>query len=135
MVRDIRDQWKIIFLDPILSLSSSDLSYNKNIIKMNRLGQTLEFSWDTCICKIGDDQETVKSPSIWNFPVRWKPAMLKMQCVYVAGTMAIRCLLQVKMKFRLKFFHLQSQSKLLWHFFVFWPSQCWFTRFGKLQQL
>ena len=27
---------------------------------------------------------------------------------------------------------LQSQSKLLGHFAVFLPSQCWCTRFGKL---
>ena len=32
-----------------------------------------------------------------------------------------------QIKFRSKFFHLQSQSKLLGHFSVFWPSQCWFT--------
>ena len=84
---------------------------------MYKMGQTQWFSSDTCICKIRDDQETVKSPSIWNFSVRWKPATLKMQCLYVAGTMAIRCLLQVKIKLRIKVFT-YSLSQNCWDTFL-----------------
>ena len=84
---------------------------------MYKLGQTQGFSWDTCIYKIRDDQETVKSPRILNFPDRWKPGMLKMQCLYVAGTMAIRCLLQDKLNSGQNFFT-YSLSQNCWDTFL-----------------
>ena len=84
---------------------------------MYKLGQTQGFPWDTCIYKIRDDQETVKSPRILNFPDRWKPGMLKMQCLYVAGTMAIRCLLQDKLNSGQNFFT-YSLSQNCWDTFL-----------------